>query len=164
MKKKLGSLLLAVTLIASLALAGCGSSANKTTTKDAKKPVVVGFIYVGPVGDGGYTYSHDMGRKGLEKQLGVKTLYKESVKENLADVQQVCEEMISKGATVIVGTSFGFMDGMAASAVKHPDVKYLHASGYKTSENMSTYFGRIYQARYLSGIVAGMKTKTNKIG
>jgi len=162
MKKKLGSLLLVFTLITSLVLVGCGSS-KKTGTKDTKKPVV-GFIYVGPVGDGGYTYSHDMGRKGLEKQLGVKTIYKESVKENVADVEQTCEQMISQGANVIVGTSFGFMDGMVASAKKHPDVKYLHASGYKTSTNMSNYFGRIYQARYLSGIVAGMKTKTNKIG
>jgi len=163
MKKKLGSLLLAVTLITSLALVGCGSE-KKSETKATKKAVVVGFIYVGPIGDEGYTYAHDMGRKALEKQLGVKTLYKESVKENVADVQQVCEQMINQGANVIVGTSFGFMDGMVASAKKHPDVKYLHASGYKTSANMSTFFGRMYQARYLSGIVAGMKTKTNKIG
>ncbi|MBW9151411.1 BMP family ABC transporter substrate-binding protein [Clostridium estertheticum] len=164
MKKKLGSLLLAFTLLTSLALVGCGGAKKSDTKATKEKDMTVGFIYVGPVGDGGYTYSHDMGRKGLEKQLGVKTLYKESVKENLADVEQVCEEMINKGATVIIGTSFGFMDGMAASAKKHPDVKYLHASGYTTSTNMSTYFGRIYQARYLSGIVAGMKSKTNKIG
>jgi len=164
MKKKLGSLLLAVTLVASLALAGCSSGAKKSVTKDTKKPVVVGFIYVGPIGDGGYTYSHDQGRLALQKQLGVKTLYKESVKENVADVEQTCEEMINQGANVIVGTSFGFMDGMVASAKKHPDVKYLHASGYKTSTNMSTFYGRMYQARYLSGIVAGQKTKTNKIG
>lgn len=167
MKKKLGSLLVAFTMIMSLALTGC-SSAKKVepgTPKVAeKKPITVGFIYVGPVGDEGWTYSHDVARKELEKQLGVKTLFRESVKEDLAEVEKVCAEMINQGANVIVGTSFGFMDGMVASAAKHPDVKYLHASGYKTSENMSTFFGRIYQARYLSGIVAGMKTKTNKIG
>ncbi|MGH4123062.1 MAG: BMP family ABC transporter substrate-binding protein [Clostridium sp.] len=164
MKKKLGSLLIAFTLIMSIALVGCGSE-KKTETKDtAKKEIKVGFIYVGPIGDEGWTYSHDVARKELEKQLGVKTLSKESVKEDLAEVEKVCEEMINGGANVIVGTSFGFMDGMEASAAKHPDVKYLHASGYKTSENMSNYFGRMYQARYLSGKVAGMKTKTNKIG
>lgn len=163
MKKKLGSLLMAVTLIMSLVLVGC--SEKKTETKVEKnKSLKVGFLYVGPIGDGGWNYSHDVARKELEKQLSVKTLYKESVKEDLAEVEKVCEEMIGGGANVIVGTSFGFMDGMEASAAKHPDVKYLHASGYKTSANMSNYFGRIYQARYLSGIVAGMKTKTNKIG
>jgi len=164
MKKKLASLLLAFTLITTLALAGCSSNKKTETKVDEKKKITVGFIYVGPIGDGGWNYSHDVARKELEKQLGVKTLYKESVKEDLAEVQKVCEEMINGGANVIVGTSFGFMEGMAASATKHPDVKYLHASGYKTSANMSNYFGRIYQARYLSGIVAGMKTKTNKIG
>ncbi len=164
MKKKLGSLLLTFTLIMSFILVGCSSEKKTGDKATQKKEITVGFIYVGPVGDEGYTYSHDVGRKELEKQLGVKTLYKESVKEDLAEVEKVCEEMINQGANVIVGTSFGFMDGMAASAAKHPDVKYLHASGYKTSANMSTFFGRIYQARYLSGIVAGMKTKTNKIG
>ncbi|MGH4052455.1 MAG: BMP family ABC transporter substrate-binding protein [Clostridium sp.] len=166
MKKKLGSLVLAVTLIMSLALVGCSDKKSVTDTeiKTEDKKVKVGFIYVGPVGDEGWTYSHDMGRKGLEKELGVETLYKESVKEDLAEVEKTCEDMINQGANVIVGTSYGFMDGMAASAAKHPEIKYLHASGSKTSENMSSYFGRIYQARYLSGIVAGMKTKTNKIG
>jgi len=164
MKKKLGSLLIAFTLITSLALVGCSSEKKTETKVSENKEIKVGFIYVGPVGDEGWTYSHDVARKELEKQLGVKTLFKESVKEDLAEVEKTCEDMINQGANVIVGTSFGFMDGMAASAAKHPDVKYLHASGYKTSENMSNYFGRIYQARYLSGIVAGMKTKTNKIG
>jgi len=170
MKKKLGSILVALTMVMPLILTGC-SSAAKTETKTgtvaetkAVAPVVVGFLYVGPVGDEGYTYSHDVGRKELEKATGVKTLLKESVKEDLAEVEKACEEMINQGANVIVGTSFGFMDGMEASAAKHLDVKYLHASGYKSSVNMSNYFGRIYQARYLSGIVAGMKTKTNKIG
>ena len=164
MKKKLGSLLMAFTLIMSLALVGCGSEKKTETKGTEKKEVTVGFIYVGPVGDEGWTYSHDVARKELEKQLAVKTMFKESVKEDLAEVEKVCEEMINQGSNVIVGTSFGFMDGMEASAAKHPEVKYLHASGYKTSENMSNYFGRMYQARYLSGIVAGMKTKTNSIG
>ena len=164
MKKKLGSLLIAFTLIMSLALVGCGSETKTETKETESKEITVGFIYVGPVGDEGWTYSHDVARKELEKQLGVKTMLKESVKEDLAEVEKVCEEMINQGATVIIGTSFGFMDGMEASSAKHPEVKYLHASGYKASENMSNYFGRMYQARYLSGIVAGMKTKANSIG
>ncbi|HEY8890050.1 MAG TPA: BMP family ABC transporter substrate-binding protein [Clostridium sp.] len=166
MKKKLGSILVALTMIMPLILTGC-SSAAKTPTKTATKPVapvVVGFLYVGPIGDEGYTYAHDVGRKYLEKTTGVKTIYKESVKEDLAEVDKACEEMINQGATVIVGTSFGFMDGMVASAAKHLDVKYLHASGYKSSVNMTNYYGRMYEVRYLSGIVAGLKTKTNKIG
>ncbi|MGK0465927.1 BMP family ABC transporter substrate-binding protein [Clostridium sp.] len=164
MRKKLGSLLIAVTLIMSLMLVGCGSNTKTETKTDEKKEMKVGFIYVGPVGDGGWTYSHDVARLELEKKTGVKTVFLESVKEDLAEVEKVCEDMINGGATVIIGTSFGFMDGMVASAAKHPEVKFLHASGYEKSENMSNYFGRMYQARYLSGIVAGMKTKSNSIG
>lgn len=168
MKKKLGSLIVAFTLIMSLVLTGCSNTKTEAPKAEApkaeKKDLSIGFIYVGPVGDEGWTYSHDVSRKELETQLGVKTMFRESVKEDLAEVEKVCEDMINQGATVIIGTSFGFMDGMESSALKHPDVKYLHASGYKTATNMSNYFGRMYQARYLSGIVAGMKTKTNSIG
>ena len=158
-------------MVMSLALTGCNSAPKTETpapTTEApaadKKPLSIGFIYVGPVGDEGWTYAHDVSRKALEKDLGVTTMLRESVKEDLAEVEKVCEDMINQGANVIVGTSFGFMDGMEASALKHPDIKYLHASGYKLATNMSNYFGRMYQARYLSGIVAGMKTKANTIG
>lgn len=168
MKKfKITSLLLASVMCIGLALTGCGSSKKEANTQKAasdKKETKVGFIYVGPVGDGGWTYSHDEGRKYLEKELKVPTIYKESVKEDTAEVQKVVEDMINQGCNIIIGTSFGFMDGMEKEAQKHKDIKFLHASGYKSSENMANYFGRIYQARYLSGIVAGMKTKTNKIG
>ncbi len=170
MKKRLASLFITFTLVMSLVLVGCSTPKTEEpapTTETPvveKKPVVIGFIYVGPVGDEGWTYAHDVSRLEVEKQLGVKTMIRESVKEDLAEVQKVCEDMINQGANVIIGTSFGFMDGMEASALDHADVKYLHASGYKKSENMSNYFGRMYQARYLSGIVAGMKTKTNSIG
>lgn len=116
MKKKLGSLLIAVTFVMSLGLAGCSSDKKAGTSDTGKKDVVVGFIYVGPVGDEGWTYSHDVARKELEKQLGVKTMLKESVKEDLAEVEKVCEEMINGGANVIIGTSFGFMDGKIGRA------------------------------------------------
>lgn len=166
--KKIASLFLVLILSLGALLTGCQSSSNQTTSNQTKstdsKKLKIGFLYVGPVGDGGWTYSHDQGRKYLEKELGVTTIYKESVKEDTAEVQKVTEDMINQGCNVIIGTSFGFMDGMEKEAKKHPDVKFMHCSGYKTAENMSTYFGRMYEARYLSGIVAGMKTKTNKIG
>lgn len=161
--KKITSLLVTLIIVLGALLTGCGNSGTKTANDGGKK-LKVGFLYVGPIGDGGWTYAHEQGRKQLEKELGVQTIYKESVKEDAAEVQKVTEDMINQGCNVIIGTSFGFMDGMAAEAKKHPDIKFLHCSGYKTADNMSTYFGRMYEARYLSGIVAGMKTKTNKIG
>ncbi|MFL0246119.1 BMP family ABC transporter substrate-binding protein [Candidatus Clostridium stratigraminis] len=167
MKKVIG-LMLSLLLIMGAALTGCTSKDNKDSTpaSTTAKKVKVGFIYVGPIGDGGYTYAHDQGRLYLEKELGdkVETVYKENVKEDTAEVDKTCEEMINNGVTVIIGTSFGFMEGMDKSAKKHPEIKYLHCSGYMQETNMSNYFGRDYQVRYLSGIVAGMKTKTNKIG
>lgn len=170
MKKLIGILMTAIMAI-SLVLTGCGQTANTGSTsagsdaKQTKKEVKVGFIYIGPPGDGGYTYSHDQGRLYLEKTLGVKTVKMENVPEDAAKVEKVCEDMISQGCNVIVGTSFGFLDGMKRSAKNHKDVIYLHASGTDTdTPNLSTYFGKIEQTRYLSGIVAGMKTKSNKIG
>lgn len=159
--KKFFSLVLTLVMATSLLLTGCGEE-SKTAKKDGD--IKVGFLYVGPIGDGGWSYSHDLGRLYLEKELKVKTIYRESVKEDVAEVQKVVEDMINQGANVIIGTSFGFMDGMEKEAKKHPEIKFMHCSGYKTAENMSTYFGRMYEARYLSGIVAGMKTKSNTIG
>lgn len=128
-----------------------------------KKKIKVGFIYVGPVGDGGWSFSHDLGRKYLEKELGVETILQESVPEG-PEVEKVVNDMVDQGCNVIFATSFGFMDYVEKASKNHPDVKFLHCSGYKTTENMGNYFGKMYQARYLSGIVAGLKTKTNKIG
>ena len=170
--KKIMGLIISLMLVMSLVLTGCASSTSSTDNKSgtaptsAAKKIKVGFLYVGPVGDGGYTYAHDQGRLYLEKNLGdkVETTIKESVKEDTAEVDKACEQMISTGVTVIVGTSFGFMDGLDKSAKKHPEVTYMHCSGYMLEPNMSNYFGRDYQVRYLSGIVAGMKTKSNKIG
>lgn len=175
--KKLVSLLLALTLV--FALAGCGNKPateepqtdntqtepNETTeaTTIAPEDMIVGFIYVGPIGDGGYTYAHDQGRLYLEEQLGVKTIYKESVPET-QEVEQEIRNMIDQGAKAIFATSFGYMDYVEKISKEYPDVKFFHCSGYKSTDNMANYFGRIYQARYLSGIVAGLKTETNQIG
>ncbi|PKM94373.1 MAG: BMP family ABC transporter substrate-binding protein [Firmicutes bacterium HGW-Firmicutes-1] len=172
--KKLISLLLALTLMVSLA--GCGKKveteepketpeANEGTeaTTIAAEDMIVGFIYVGPIGDGGYTFAHDQGRLYLEEQLGVKTIYKESVPET-QEVEQEIRNMIDQGAKAIFATSFGYMEYVEKISKEYPEVKFFHCSGYLSTDNMANYFGRIYQTRYLSGIVAGLKTETNQIG
>jgi len=147
-------------LSALIAFSSCGK--KDKTTIDGKE-VVMGFIYVGPIGDGGWTYAHEQGRKAVEKETGIRTIFKETVPEG-AEVKDVIRSMIDQGATIIAATSFGYMDYVAEMAKEYPNIKFLHCSGYKMGENLSTYFGRIEQPRYLSGIVAGMKTQTNKIG
>ncbi len=137
--------------------------ADKAGNKISADELVVGFIYIGPINDGGYTETHDKGRQDMEKELGVKTIYKESVPEDQS-VETEIVNLIDQGATVIFGNSFGYMDYMDNVAKKFPDVKFFHCSGYKMGENFSNYFGKIYQARYLTGIAAGMRTKSNKIG
>lgn len=156
--------LLTIVLALVLSLTACGGGTAATTA--AAAPLTVGFIYVGPIGDGGYTYAHDQGRLYMEKELGakVKAIYKESVPES-PEVEKAMKDMIQQGAKVIFATSFGFMDYVEKVAKEFPDVKFYHCSGYKSNEtNFVNYFGRIEQTRYLSGIVAGMKTKSNKIG
>jgi len=158
MKKfKLFSVLI---LSALVAFSSCGDKEKKTA--DGKE-VVMGFVYVGPIGDGGWTYAHEQGRKFVEQETGIRTIFKETVPEG-AEVKDVIRSMIDQGATIIAATSFGYMDYVVEIAKEYPNVKFLHCSGYKMGPNLSTYFGRIEQPRYLSGIVAGMKTKTNKIG
>ncbi|ERJ11215.1 BMP family ABC transporter substrate-binding protein [Haloplasma contractile] len=147
--------LLSVTLLFALVLGACeGSSSDE---------IKVGFIYIGHVGDGGFTYSHDQGRLYLEQQLDVETKYVEAVPES-SEVKDRMRELIDQGYNVIIANSFGYMDYVEELSKEYPDVKFLHCSGYKTTDNMGNYFGRIYQARYLTGIVAGLKTQTNKIG
>lgn len=157
--KKFVSIALALLMVISFGVVG-----NAVPGKIAKKDVKVGFLYVGPVGDEGYTYAHEQGRLYLEKTLKVKTVMLENVKEDPNEVEKQIDNMVDQGVNVIFGTSFGFMDGMVKAAKKYPDVVFMHASGYKTADNLGVYFGRMEQPRYLSGIAAGLKTKTNKIG
>lgn len=156
--KKILILLLALTLVLG-SLAGCSTSEDVKTDDQ----MVVGFIYVGPIGDGGYTYAHDQGRLYLEENLDVKTIYKESVPET-QEVEQEIRNMVDQGAKAIFATSFGFMDYVEKMSSEFPDVAFFHCSGYKSTDNMANYFGRMYEPRYLSGIVAGLKTKSNKLG
>ena len=129
----------------------------------AAKEVVVGFVFTGPIADGGWTKEHNRGRLAVEQELGVKTLYKESV-PNTQESKKVMRDMIDQGANMIFATSFGYMDYMLEVAADHPEVAFFHCGGYKSAANAVNYLGRMYQARYLTGIVAGMKTKTNKVG
>ncbi len=164
---------LAVLVLAlALIVTGCGAKkeepAKQNPAANSQVPVEeklkVAFVYIGPVGDAGWTYAHDQGKKYMEEQLSyVETTFVENVKEG-PDAERVLTELAQKGNKVIFATSYGYMDYVINVAKKFPDVVFLHCSGYKTAENVGTYFGRIYQARYLSGIVAGKTTKTNTIG
>src|SRR5210317_800386 len=126
--------------------------------------VKVGFIYVGPIGDHGWTYRHDIGRLDVEKHFGdkVETVYLENVKYG-PDSERAIRAMAKGGADIIFATSFGYMQSMAKVAKEFPNVKFEHATGYKQAENMATYGLRLYQARHVQGVIAGLMTKTNKI-
>lgn len=132
---------------------------------DKHDPLKVAFVYVGPTGDAGWTYAHDQGRKYMEKKLGgkVKTTYVENVAEG-ADAERVITELARNGNKLIFTTSFGYMNPTLKVAKRFPDVKFEHASGYKRAKNVGTYFDRVYQGRYLTGMVAGMMTKSNLLG
>ena len=129
------------------------------------EPVKVGFIYVGPIGDGGWTYEHDQARLAVEEHFGdaVETVYRESVPEG-ADAERALTQMALGGADLIFTTSFGYMDPTMNVAEKFPDVKFEHATGYKTADNVSNYGARFYEGRAVIGHIAGKMTETNKIG
>jgi len=135
-----------------------------TVSASAKDPIKVGFIYVGPIGDHGWTYRHDIGRQDVEKAFGDKvvTTYIESVPEG-PDAERVMRSMAKEGMDIIFATSFGYMNSMVKVAKDFPDVKFEHATGYKQGPNLATYGLRLYQARHVQGVIAGMMTKTNKI-
>jgi basic membrane protein A and related proteins len=141
--------------------AGTATEAAATTEPAAKKPTVA-FVYIGPPGDGGYTYQHDQGRLYMEKELGIKADTVENVPES-ADAERIITEL-AQNHDIVFTTSFGYMDFTLNVANKFPNVKFMHASGYKTAANMGTYFGKNYQGSYLAGIAAGKMTKNNQLG
>ena len=129
----------------------------------AKTEVKPAFVYVAPVGDMGWTWAHDQARQMVEKELGVTTTFVENVPEG-PDAERVIRDLAQKGFNPIFTTSFGFMDPTINVAEEFPDTTFVHVSGYKTADNVSTVFGGIEEARYLSGLVAGKMTKSNILG
>ena len=131
----------------------------------ADEPFKVGFVYVSPISDAGWTFQHDSGRKEMEKALGGKvvTKYVENVPEG-ADAERVIRELAQSGNKLIFTTSFGYMNPTLKVAKQFPKTYFEHATGYKTDANVGIYNARFYEGRYLAGIVAGKMTKSNVAG
>ena len=146
-------------------LATAAVALGMATSAFAEDKTKVGFVYVGPVGDGGWTYEHNKGRLAVEAEFGdkVETVFVESVPEG-ADAERVMTQMALQGADLIFTTSFGYMDPTINVAKKFPDVKFEHATGYKTAENVSVYSARFYESRAIQGHIAGNMTESNIIG
>ncbi len=138
------------------------TSTELKTHQIAKEDLKVGFVYIGDINDNGFTQAFDNGRIALEG-MGIECTYIENVPEN-ADCERAIRDLVDQGCNVIYTCSFGFMDYTETVAKDHPEVLFSHFSGYKTLDNMNTFMGKAIQPRYLSGIVAGLQTKTNKIG
>jgi basic membrane protein A and related proteins len=166
----------ALTAVASAALLGCGKKEEAAPAPAAPapaaaasapkaEPLKIAFAYVGPVGDGGWSFAHDNGRKAIEKEFGdkVKTSFVESVPES-ADAERVIRDMVGQGNKLIFGTTFGYMETMLKVAADSKDVKFEHATGYKQAENLRTYDSRTYEGAYMAGVIAGKMTKTNTLG
>jgi basic membrane protein A and related proteins len=145
---------------AAAAVLAAGLAAPATAADKLK----VGFVYVGPVGDFGYSYQHNQGRLAVEKALGdkVTTTFLENVPE--ADSERSIEQLARSGHKLIFTTSFGFMEPTLKVAKKYPDVKFEHATGYKRDKNVATYSAKFHEGRYVQGVIAGKMTKTNTIG
>jgi len=147
-------------------LIGCGKKEEAApAAAAAPAPLKIAFAYVGPVGDGGWTFAHDNGRKALEAEFGNKivTSFVENVPES-ADAERVIRDLASQGNQLIFGTTFGYMEPMLKVATDFPKTKFEHATGYKTAANLRTYDSRTYEGAYMAGVIAGTMTKTNTLG
>ncbi|MFN7726714.1 MAG: BMP family ABC transporter substrate-binding protein [Rubrivivax sp.] len=162
------------TLAATAALVGCGkkeeaapaAAASAAASAPAKpEPLKIAFAYVGPVGDGGWTFAHDNARKAVEKEFGDKvvTSFVEKVPES-ADAERVFRDMVGQGNKLIFGTTFGYMEPMLKVAADNAGVKFEHATGYKQAGNLNSYDSRTYEGAYMAGIIAGKMTKSNTLG
>ncbi len=167
----------ALSAVAAAALVGCGKKeepapvpapapvASAPAPAPKPEPLKIAFAYVGPVGDGGWTFAHDNGRKALEAEFGdkIQTSFVENVPES-ADAERVLRDMAGQGNKLIFGTTFGYMEPMLKVAADNKDVKFEHATGYKQLENMRTYDSRTYEGAYMAGVIAGKMTKSNTLG
>ncbi len=162
MFKKLLSLMIAAILM--FTFVSCTSGTNEGIENITKDNIKIGVIHIGDPADGtGYSYAHDQGIIAMQKNLGLKDsqiVRKLNIEDdNPAKIKESIEACIAEGCNVIFGTSYGYMDSMESLAEKYPNVIFSHGTGYKSNEtNFNNYFGRIYQARYLAGIAAGLKT------
>ncbi|MCJ8338433.1 MAG: BMP family ABC transporter substrate-binding protein [Pseudomonadales bacterium] len=156
MKQSVKKLLTGAVLGLSLATAGIAQAAD---------PLKIGFVYVGPVGDHGWSYQHDQGRLAVEKHFGdkVKTTFVESVPEG-ADAERVIRNLAKSGNKLIFTTSFGYMNPTIKVAKTFKNVTFEHATGYKTAKNAGNYLSKTFEGRYVAGFVAAKMTKSNKIG
>ena len=166
--------LAAISALTVTALAACGkkeepapapAAAPAAEAPAVAEPLKVAFAYVGPVGDGGWSFAHDTARKKIQEEFGDKivTSYVESVPEG-PDAERVLRDLASQGNKLIFGTTFGYMDTLQKIAPDFKDVKFEHATGYKTAENVRTYDSRTYEGAYMAGIIAGGMTKSNTLG
>ena len=165
------------TLATSAALMGCGkkeeaapvaaASAPAAASAAAPKPepLKIAFAYIGPVGDGGWTFAHDNGRKAIEKEFGDKVIISFVEKVPVAaDAERVFRDLVGQGNKLVFGTSFGYMEPLLKVAADNPEVKFEHATGYKQAPNMRTYSSRTYEGAYMAGVIAGATTKSNTLG
>ncbi|GMQ98613.1 MAG: BMP family ABC transporter substrate-binding protein [Acidimicrobiia bacterium] len=152
-------------LIVVLALVAAACSSGDDSSGGDGEALKVAFVHVGPVADKGWSWAHDQGAQELKAELGdaVEITTLELIPEG-SDAQRVFEDLAAAGNKLIFGTSFGYMDPMLAAAENYPDVAFMHATGFKSSENMGNYFGAAEEGRYLSGMAAGAATETNLIG
>ncbi|MFM9879026.1 MAG: BMP family ABC transporter substrate-binding protein [Burkholderiaceae bacterium] len=164
--------LVACSALAAAALAGCGKTEAPAplpapVAAAPAKPAAlkIAFAYVGPVGDGGWSFAHDNGRKAIEAEFGDKvvTKYVESVPES-ADAERVIRDLTREGNTLIFGTTYGYMESMLKVAADHPGVKFEHATGFKTAPNMRNYDSRTYEGAYMAGLIAGKMTQSGTLG
>ena len=164
----------ALTAVAAAALVGCGKKDEAVTAPAAAPaataaapagPLKMAFLYVSPIGDGGWTYQHELGRRAIQDKFGdkIETSFVESVPES-ADAERVMRDMAGQGNGLIFATSFGYQEFVQKVAADTPDVKFEHATGYKTAANVATYDTKTFEGAYLAGIVAGGMTKTKTVG
>lgn len=151
-----------VVLAAAIMLSGCSRKTMDDPSVLTKDNLKVGFIFNGTINDGGYTKAHNLGRLELERS-GILTYYVENVPED-ENCLKIIRSLVKHGCHIIYSTSYGYRDYVLQAAKEFPNVKFSQCAGDVLAENVSTYFGRMYEARYLSGIIAGLKTSSNKIG